>query len=50
MKQKSTMDAIIVLQKKIYQVWQNKKILLLITVDVIEVFNNGAILVLLEKL
>lgn len=50
LKQRSTVDALVVLQEKIYQAWRDKKLLLLITFDVKGAFNGVATPVLLERL
>lgn len=39
LKGKNTLDALVILQKKIYQVWKNKKIFSLTIFDVIRIFN-----------
>lgn len=44
---KSTLDALVVLQEKIYQAWRDKKVLSLITFDVQGAFNGVAKEVLL---
>lgn len=41
-KRKSTIDALVTLQEKIYQAWQNKKILSLVTFDIKKAFNGIA--------
>lgn len=50
LKQRSTVDALVVLQEKIYQAWRDKKVLSLITFDVKGAFNGVATPVLLERL
>lgn len=49
LKWKNILDALIVLQKKIYQAWRNKKVLSLIIFDVHGVFNGVAKDVLLQQ-
>ena len=50
LKQRSTVDVLVVLQEKIYQAWRDKKVLSLITFDVKGAFNGVATPVLLERL
>ena len=50
LKQKTTIDALLVLQEKIYQAWKDKKVLSLITFDVKEAFNGVAVKVLIDCL
>ena len=50
LKCKRTIDALFVLQKKIYQAWKDKKVLSLITFDVQGAFNEVAKDVLLQRL
>lgn len=40
LKQKSTIDALLTVQKKIYQAWRDKKILLLVNFDFQGAFNS----------
>ena len=48
LKCKNTLDALVVLQKKIYQVWKDKKVLSLLTFDVQGAFNRVTRDVLLQ--
>lgn len=48
LKKKSTFDALLTLQEKIYQVQRNKKILLFVTFDIKDVFNRIALKVLVN--
>lgn len=50
LKQKTTVDALLVLQEKIYQAWKEKKVLLLITFDIKGAFSGVAIDVLIQRL
>lgn len=50
LKQKTTVDALLVLQDKIYQAWKEKKVLSLITFDVKGAFSSVAIDVLIQRL
>lgn len=50
LKCKRTLDALVVLQEKIYQAWREKKVLSLITFDVRGAFNGVAKEVLLHRL
>lgn len=50
LKQKSTVDTLLVFQKKIYQAWKEKKFLLLITFDIKGAFSGIAIDVLIQQL
>lgn len=50
LKQKITVDAFLVLQKKIFQVWKDRKVFSLIMFDVKGAFNVLAIEVLLDCL
>ena len=50
LKQKTTVDALLVLQEKIYQAWKDKKVLSLITFDVKGAFNGVAVGVLIDRL
>lgn len=49
-KRRSTVDALMILQEKIFQAWRDKKVLSLVTFDVKGAFNGVAGDVLLEKL
>lgn len=46
LKQKTTFDVLLILQKKIYQAWKEKKVLLLITFDIKGAF-SGVVLIYL---
>ena len=48
LKQKTTVDALLLLQEKIYQAWKDKKVLSHITFDVKEVFSGIAVKVLIH--
>lgn len=50
LKQKTTVDALLILQEKIYQTWKDRKVLSLITFDVKGALNGVAIDVLLDRL
>lgn len=50
LKQKTTIDALLVLQEKIYQAWKEKKVLSLITFDIKGAFSGVAIDVLIQQL
>lgn len=50
LKQKTIFDALLVLQKKIYQAWKEKKVLLLITFDIKGAFSGVAIDILIQRL
>ena len=50
LKQKTTVDALLVLQEKIYQAWKEKKVLSLITFDVKGAFSGVVIDVLFQQL
>lgn len=49
-KKRSTVDALMILQEKIFQAWRDKKVLSLVTFDVKGAFNGVAGDVLLERL
>lgn len=50
LKQKSTIDALLVIQKKIYQAWRDKKVMSLITFDIKGAFSGVAVDVLTDRL
>lgn len=50
LKCRNTLDALIVLQEKIYQAWKDKKVLSFITFAVHGVFNRVARAVLLQRI
>ncbi len=50
LKRRPTVDALLTLQEKVYQAWQNKKVLSLVTFDVKSAFNGVAPDVLVNQL
>lgn len=50
LKGRSTVDALLALQEKVYQAWQDKKVLSLVTFDVKGAFNKVAPDVLANRL
>lgn len=50
LKQRSTVDALLTLQEKVYQAWRDKKVLWLVTFDLKGAFNGVAPNVLVNRL
>ena len=50
LKQKSTIDALLVIQEKIYQAWRDKKVMPIITFDVKGPFSGVAVDILINRL